>query len=84
MASLTIIGEQGCYVGYSVSDGGIRFCEIRGEVVFDETRGVDTPGWKRALAECVHENRLDEDDGKGLHAFVYRLIDDGYLAPHNA
>lgn len=84
MSSLLVIGDRGFYVDYSITTGRIRQCDIRGETVFDEHSGIDAPEWKRELAECVHENYLDEDDGKGLHAFVYRLIDDGYLAPHNA
>ena len=81
MASI-VIGDS--VVDYSLADGRVRSFVLDGKKLYDEDDGTSDKGWRQALVDFVRQRGLDEDrDGMGLHAFVYRMIDDGLLT-HNA
>ena len=79
MASLMIQGSYRAYIEYSITSEEIRFCELNGRVVFNARTGVATPGWKQAIANLVIDTGLNVDGNEGLHAFVYKLIEEGFL-----
>jgi len=69
-----------CDVDYSLVDGRVRSFKYNVELVYDEDEGVSKEGWKDRLVSFVLDCRLNEDDGRGLHAFVYRMIDEKLVA----
>ena len=80
MASVYICSEPYSDIDYSIIDGRVRSFVLRGEKLYDEQDGTEVNGWRIKLVEFVREQRLDVDkDGYGLHAFVYRMQDDGLL-----
>lgn len=81
MASVIVMTDPSSDIEYSSASGRVRFFELRGEVLYDERKGIVADSWRDKLVAFVKEVGLDEDDGHGLHAFVYRLIDEGAIAP---
>lgn len=79
MASVFVMTDPPTEIDYSLVDNRVRSFELRGEKLFDEDEGIAIDGWKDKLAEFVKEQCLDKDDGHGLHAFVYGLIDEGVI-----
>ena len=80
MASLVILSNPVSDIEYSILDGRVKSFELKGVKMFDEVDGTAIDGWKQRLAELVIAQGLDVDrDGIGLHAFVYRLQEDGAL-----
>ena len=79
MASVYICTTPGTDIDYSVVDGRVRSFTLRGELLYDEDAGVSTHDWEKQLVKLVEDQQLAVDDGRGLHAFVYRLIIEGRL-----
>ena len=79
MASVFVLTEPPTDIDYSVVDGRVRSFKLRGEKLFDEDDDIAVDGWKDRLVEFVKEQGLDKNYGRGLHAFVYRLIEDGLI-----
>jgi len=80
MASVTILTEPLTDIDYSVVDGRVRSFELYGEKLYDEDDGIERKGWKQKLIKLVMEQKLNIDkDGRGLHAFIYRMMDDGLI-----
>lgn len=78
MASV-IVGDS--EVDYSVQDGRVRSFELDGVKLYDEDDGTVIAGWRDKLIDFVTDCQLDVDrDGHGLHAFVYRMQEDGLLS----
>ena len=76
MASVFIIGNGGnILIDYSIH-GSIRSFDVAGIVLYCKDDNIEIPGWKDKLWEVVKEQGLDIDDGRGLHAFVYPLIEE--------
>lgn len=63
-------------IDYSLRDSHVRKCEIRNEVLFDESSHIVVEGWRDRLYEFVKKQKLDVDKGDGLCAFVYKLLED--------
>jgi hypothetical protein len=68
-----------CDVDYSIVDGRVRSFTYKGVEIYDEDGGAHE-GWKDHLVSFVLDYRLNKDDGRGLHAFVYRMIDEGLVS----
>ena len=81
MASVTIVTYSDLYteVDYSIVDGRVTSFTLHGDLLYDEMESVAIDGWKEALVAFVQDHGLDRDDGRGLHAFVYRMIEDGLI-----
>jgi hypothetical protein len=79
MASVYIWTTPHSVIDYSCVDGRVRCFVKNGKTIYDEDINVVKIGWKYLLATFVMEHGLDKDDGHGLHAFVYRMFDDGLL-----
>ena len=79
MASVFVMTDPPTDIDYSIADGRVRSFELRGVVLYDEDSGIAAPGWRDALAGFVREQGLNVPDRRGLHAFVYRLIEDGLI-----
>jgi len=85
VASIFVRTQPPTDIDYSLNDGRVRSFELRGEKLFDEHDGTNVEGWEEKLVEFVIEQGLNIDtDGRGLHAFVYRMIDDGLITPQDA
>jgi hypothetical protein len=81
MASVYILTEPPSNIDYSLKDGRIQSFELRGMLLYDENEHIQIDNWKDELIKFVKDQELDiNKDGRGLHAFVYRMIDDGLLA----
>ena len=78
MASLILLDEPEAFIDYAMS-GRIRTFEIDGKTLFDEDEGIDEPGWKDCLVKYIKDHGLNIHDERGLHAFVYKLLEDGDL-----
>jgi len=79
MASVVVMTTPPTDIDYSLG-GRVRSFDLRGDVLYDEAAGIAVDGWEARLAEFVKEQGLDVDDGRGLHAFVYGLIERGLIA----
>jgi hypothetical protein len=79
MASVFVMTNPPTYIDYSLIDNRVRSFELRGVALYDENEEITTNGWEGKLVEFVKEQGLDIDDGRGLHAFVYGLIEKGLL-----
>lgn len=81
MASVFGFTDPSSNVEYSITTGNVREFELRGVVLFDEAKGIAADGWRDALARFVVEFHLNNEryQRHGLHAFVYKLIDDGMV-----
>ena len=76
MASVYIMTEPPTDIDYSSIDGRVRSFTLEGVCLYDESLGVQEEGWREKLIAFVHEQGLDiDEDGLGLHAFVYQLQD---------
>ena len=80
MASVYIMTDPPTHIDYSIADNRVKSFDLRGEILFDENKGIDVEGWKTSLIEFVKEQGLHKDKGKGLHAFIYGLIYEGLIA----
>ncbi len=76
MAGLTI-PSKGLDIEYSCKDGRIISFEYENEVLYDESKNIEVDGWEEKLILAVNENELNVYDGKGFHAFIYPLYEDG-------
>lgn len=81
MASVQVATVPPTDIDYSLVDNRIRFFKLCGVVLYDEDTGVVVDGWKDELVRFVKVMGLHINDGRGLHAFVYGLIDEGLLEP---
>jgi hypothetical protein len=81
MAGLTIMTNPLTEIEYKVLSGIVTYLCIDGELLLDMFNEPETvvDGWEDRLVDLVKKYNLDVDDGKGLHAFVYRLIKKGRL-----
>ena len=79
MASVSVMTDPPTDIDYSVMDGRVRSFKLMGKLLFDEDKEIVTDGWEKQLARFVKDQGLDKDDGRGLHAFVYKLQEDGLL-----
>lgn len=77
MTGLTILTDPVIDIDYSTIDGRIRSFQYDGETLYDEDMGVEINGWKDTLVSVIKEQGLNIDDGRGLHAFVVKMIIDG-------
>lgn len=86
MASTTGYTTPSSNVEYGIQTGNVREFELRGVVFFDEEKGIAVDGWRDELAKFVKEFGLNsyKKQRLGLHAFVYKLIDDGLIEPVEA
>lgn len=75
------ISTPDCNVDYSCVDGRVRSFTFNGKVIFDEDENIADDSWKNCLVSFVLDYGLNEDDGRGLHAFVYPMIEQG-LVPY--
>jgi hypothetical protein len=66
-------------VDYRISSGEILSFGVEEEgvdvVLFDQRQGIEVPRWKDRLLSLVKDYGLDVDDGHGLSAFVYPLLE---------
>ena len=84
MASVFVSTDPLSEVDYSLADGRVREFTLRGQLLYSEYEKVDVEGWKGQLVAFVEEVGLSTPyEGRGLHAFVYKLIDDGLLPESN-
>ena len=82
-------------IDYSVVDGHIRSFSVGGEVLYDEDVARQRCGtmkmlhdediggkesWEQNLVDIVKAYKLDKDNGRGLHAFVIKLINEGKIS----
>lgn len=80
MASVYVMTEPPTDIDYSLVDGRVRRFVLFGQKMYDEDDGTSIDGWRDRLVEFVRIQGLDVDkDGHGLHAFVYKMQDDGLL-----
>ena len=77
MASLFVMTKPPTDIDYSLVDGRVRAFKLRGETLYDEVTGIAEDGWSDKLVDFVTEQGLDIDKGTGLHAFVYRMQEEG-------
>jgi hypothetical protein len=72
MASVSIRHEDGTFsdIDYSLIDGRVRGFVFHGLDLYDESAGLAIDGWRSKLEELVRERGFDQDDGRGLRAFV--------------
>ena len=69
-------------IDYSCTDGRVREFVWNGKLIYEEN-AIAEPGWQAKLVDVVMQNNLHIDNGRGLHAFVYKMIDDGLLPDWN-
>ena len=81
MASVYIASDPYSNIEYSIGTGKVRQFVLRGKTLYDEQKGISEDGWEEKLVELVREQGMDLDpNGRGLlHAFVYKLQEDGLL-----
>lgn len=77
MASLWIASEPSSCIDYYMN-GEIWCFELRGKVLLNKKEGIEVGGWKRELYRFIKVQGLDIDDGRGLHAFVYKFLEENY------
>ncbi len=77
MASIFFLKSK-TEIDYSAVSGRVRsFVRHDGRCLFDEDNHIAIEGWERDLIDCVIKNGLNVNDGKGYHAFVRRLAEEG-------
>ncbi|MDY6862815.1 MAG: hypothetical protein SV062_07475 [Thermodesulfobacteriota bacterium] len=79
MASVFVMTSPPSDIYYSLADNRVRSFKLRGVLLYDEDKNISQAGWKDQLVAFVKEQRLNINDGRGLHAFVYGLIDAGLI-----
>jgi len=80
MASVYVMTEPPTDIDYSLVDGRVRRFVLFGQKMYDEDDGTSIDGWRDRLVEFARIQGLDIDkDGHALHAFVYKMQDDGLL-----
>lgn len=84
MANVCTMTKPSTNIEYSLVDNRVRSFELRGKTLYDEDKDIAVEGWEDKLVEFVKKQGLDIDDGDGLHAFVYGLIDKGLIEKTDA
>ncbi|MDY6893876.1 MAG: hypothetical protein SVO01_00435 [Thermotogota bacterium] len=80
MASICILTDPPTDIDYSIFDKRVCSFELRGKLLYDEDEGISRIGWKKQLVDFVKEQGLNiNEDDRGLHAFVYGLIEEGLI-----
>jgi len=79
MATVTTISAPQTNIEYSILDGRIRSFEFKGRLLYDKASGMAVDGWKDSLVSFVKNTKLNVNRGIGLNAFVYNLIDEGFI-----
>lgn len=72
-------GGPGIEIDYSIVDGRVREFSDGGVPLYDERKGIETAGWLLRLVSVIRKAGLDRPSKRGLHMFVYRLMDEGLL-----
>jgi len=71
-------------IDYSLKDGRVRSFVLHGEKLYDEADKTNIPGWVKKLCDLVVKMKWHQDnEGHGLHAFIYWLIEKDYLKKEN-
>jgi len=82
IASFPRVENQYHDIDYSTLDGRVREFVWNGKLIYQEN-AIAEPGWQAKLVDVVLVNHLHINNGRGLHAFVYKMIEDGLLPDWN-
>jgi len=63
-------------IDYSIIDGRVREFMLDGVLLYDEQAGCAVEGWREMLGYVIRSRGLYIDDGRGLHAFVIRWLEE--------
>ena len=64
-------------IEYSLLDKRVRFFEYEDRVLYDEESNHNYPNWEKKLIQVIENYGLNRNQGRGYHAFVLRLADEG-------
>jgi len=83
MAGVYVLTNPPTDIDYSITDNRVRSFKLRGVVLYDEDKKIAVDEWKNELVKFVKEQKLNVNDGRGLHSFVHGLIKEGLLEESN-
>lgn len=69
------------FIDYSLKDGRVRLFKLWDEVLFDEDNGIEIIGWEMKLMNIILAQDWHIDDGHGLRAFVYPILEKFSMKP---
>ena len=78
MASVIIYNRDNTLkadIDYAIHDGRVRQFLLDGVMLYDEDKNIAIDKWEETLYKLVKIQRFDVDNGIGLKAFVYPLLD---------
>ena len=78
MASVLIFNSDNSLkadIDYAIPDGRVRQFLLNGVMLYDEDKNIALNNWEATLYKLIKKQGFDVDNGMGLKAFVYPLLD---------